>query len=126
MKQMTDYQRELVEQNMDLVEQVIKKRIKVAGDVLLTHEDYYQIGCEALCRAAMIYNHEIGSFVPLACRVIYNAIIDHCRKENAARFPKLEMDLDCDCDSYALSFMGISDDFYETVFYSDALDVLRK
>ena len=36
------------------------------------------------------------------------------------------MDLDCDCDSYALSFMGISDDFDETVFYSDALDVLRK
>ena len=126
MKQMTDYQRELVVQNMDLVEQVIKKRIKVAGDVLLTHEDYYQIGCEALCRAAMSYNHEIGSFVPLACRVIYNAIIDHCRKENAARFPKLEMDLDCDCDSYALSFMGISDDFDETVFYSDALEVLRK
>ena len=27
MKQMTDYQRELVEQNMDLVEQVIKKRM---------------------------------------------------------------------------------------------------
>ena len=126
MKQMTDYQRELVEQNMDLVDQVIKKRIKVAGDVLLTHEDYYQIGCEALCRAAMSYNHEIGSFVPLACRVIYNAIIDHCRKENTARFPKLEMDLDCDCDSYALSFMGIADDFDETVFYSDALDALRK
>ena len=33
MKQMTDYQRELVEQNMDLVEQVIKKRIKVAFKV---------------------------------------------------------------------------------------------
>ena len=48
------------------------------------------------------------------------------KKENAARFPKLEMDLDCDCDSYALSFMSISDDFDETVFYSDALEVLRK
>ena len=77
MKQMTDYQRELVEQNMDLVDQVIKKRIKVAGDVLLTHEDYYQIGCEALCRAAMSYKQEIGSFVPFACIAIYNAIIDH-------------------------------------------------
>lgn len=126
MKQMTDYQRELVVQNMDLVEQIIKKRIKVVGEVLLTHEDFYQIGCEALCRAAMSYRPEIGSFVPLACRAIYNAMIDHCRKENSARYPKMEMDLECDCDSYALSFFGVSDDLDESMYYSDAQKVLQR
>lgn len=125
MKQMTEYQRELVVQNMDLVEQTIKKRIKVAGDVLLTHEDFYQIGCEALCRAAMSYRPEIGSFEPLACRAIYNAIIDHCRKENSARYPKIEMDLGCDSDSYALTYLGISDDLDTAMFFSDARDVLK-
>lgn len=126
MKQMTDYQRELVVQNMDLVEQIIKKRIKVVGEVLLTHEDFYQIGCEALCRAAMSYRPEIGSFVPLACRAIYNAMIDHCRKENSARYPKMEMDLECDCDSYALSFFGVSDYLDESMYYSDAQKVLQR
>lgn len=125
MKQMTDYQRELVVQNMDLVEQTIKKRIKVLGEVLLTHEDFYQIGCEALCRAAMSYRPEIGTFEPLACRAIYNAIIDHCRKENSNRYPKLEMDLECDSDSYALTFLGTRDDLDEAIFFSDARDVLR-
>ena len=51
MKQMTDYQRELVVQNMDLVEQIIKKRIKVVGEVLLTHEDFYQIGAAIVVNA---------------------------------------------------------------------------
>lgn len=82
MKKMTEYQRELVETHMCLVDQVIRKQIKVRGCVLLSYEDFYQIGCEALCRAAMVYKPNLGLFEPLAKTSIYNAILDHCRKQN--------------------------------------------
>lgn len=82
MKTMTEYQCRLVEENLDIVDWVIRCRIIVTGKVLQTYEDYYQIGCEALCRAAMAYHPEEGTFSPLASRYVYNAIIDHCRKQN--------------------------------------------
>lgn len=82
MKQMTEYQRTLAAEYMYLVKEVIQKRIKVSGRPLLSFDDFFGIGCEALCRAAMAYEPELGSFEPLACRYIYNALIDHCRKQN--------------------------------------------
>ena len=48
MKMMTEYQRELVVSNLDIVERTIRTRIKVNGQALQTYEDFYQIGCEAL------------------------------------------------------------------------------
>ena len=82
MKTMTEYQCRLVEENLDIVDWVIRYRIIVTGKVLQTYEDYYQIGCEALCRAALAYRPEDGTFSPLGIRYVYNAIIDHCRKQN--------------------------------------------
>lgn len=82
MKKMTEYQCRLVEENLKTVDWVIARRIKVSGRVLLTYEDFYQIGCEALCRAAMAYCPDNGDFPPFASRYIYNALIDHCRKQN--------------------------------------------
>lgn len=82
MKKLTEYQCKLVEENMSLVDWVITHRIKVSGRVLLTYEDFYQIGCEALCRAAMAYCPDHGAFPPFASRYIYNAAIDHCRRQN--------------------------------------------
>lgn len=40
---MTEYQRELVEQNLELVTQVIRKRIKVNGTVLQSYDDFYSV-----------------------------------------------------------------------------------
>ena len=37
MKQMTDYQRELVEQHLGVVDAVIKKQFFVSGQILLTY-----------------------------------------------------------------------------------------
>lgn len=79
---MTDYQRDLVLGHLDLVTQVIRKRIKVNGCVMLTFDDFYSVGCEALCHAAMRYTPARGEFSPFAAVLIYNAIIDHCRKHN--------------------------------------------
>ena len=50
---MSAYQRELVEQHLDIVDWVIRCRINVSGRPLQTYEDFYQIGCEALCRTVL-------------------------------------------------------------------------
>ena len=47
MNKMTEYQCKLVEENLDIIDWVIRCRVKVNGQVLQTYEDFYQIGCEA-------------------------------------------------------------------------------
>ena len=94
---MTNYQRELVEANLEIVDQVIRRRIKVSSRPLLTYEDFYQVGCEALCRAAMKYDPELGSFEAFGSKTVYNAMIDYCRKQNS--MAALTADLLVDEDS---------------------------
>lgn len=79
---MTDYQDALVLENLDLVNWVIRTRISIPNRPLLTYDDFYAIGCEAICRAALKYQPDMGAFAPFACRYIYNAIVDHCRAMN--------------------------------------------
>ena len=80
---MTDYQDALVLENLDLVNWVIRTRISIPNRPLLTYDDFYAIGCEAICRAALKYQPDMGAFAPFACRYIYNAIVDHCRADIA-------------------------------------------
>lgn len=119
MKMMTEYQRELVVQNLDVVEKTIRTRIKVNGQALQTFEDFYQIGCEALCRAAMDYKVEIGSFAPFGGRYVYNALIDHCRKQNIHLSRKHDYVLESDCDSYALNYFGQEEDYDDEIYLRD-------
>lgn len=112
MKQMTEYQRELVTQHLDLVDKVIRCRIGIVGGPLLTYEDFYSVGCEALCRAAMYYKPEQGTFEGLAKRFIYNAMIDHCRKENS----QLTIISDCDFED------DLASGVFETRDYHDSTD----
>lgn len=79
---MTDYQDALVLENLELVNWVIRTRISIPNRPLLTYDDFYAIGCEAICRAALKYQPDMGAFAPFACRYIYNAIVDHCRAMN--------------------------------------------
>ena len=60
---MTDYQNELVMEHLDLVNWVIRTRISVPNRPLLTYDDFYAIGCEAICRAALKYQADMRSFV---------------------------------------------------------------
>lgn len=92
MKQMTDYQRELVTTNMSVVDHVIRASIHVNNSALENYEDFYQIGCEALCKAAMSYNPSASAFATYASRVVRNALIDHCRAMNTRH--KLMVDID--------------------------------
>lgn len=125
MKQMTDYQRELVEQHLGVVDVVIKKQFRVSGQILLTYEDFYQIGCEALCRAAVRYKPEVGSFGPLAYRCVYNALIDHCRLQNVRNAFKYDYYTDSDDDGYALEYFSYTDDFDEGVHLKNVAEALR-
>ena len=119
MKKMTDYQRELVAQNLDIVERTIKTRIKVNGQALQSYEDFYQIGCEALCRAAMDYKAEIGNFAPFGSRYVYNALIDHCRKQNNHTSHRHDHISDSDNDCYALDYFGQFVDFDDGLYLRD-------
>lgn len=92
MKQMTDYQRELVTTNMSVVDHVIRAYIHVNNSALESYEDFYQIGSEALCKAAMSYNPATSAFSTYASRVVRNALIDHCRAMNTRQ--KLLADVD--------------------------------
>ena len=69
---MTDYQDALVLENLDLVNWVIRTRISVPNRPLLTYDDFYAIGCEAICRAALKYQADSGEFAPFACRYMQN------------------------------------------------------
>lgn len=78
---MTEYQKTLVEQNMRLIDWVLKSRITVPTSGIYTYDECYAIGCEALGKAAMAYHPDKGEFEAFACRCIYNRILDVLRKE---------------------------------------------
>lgn len=111
---MTDYQNALVLDNLDLVNWVIRTRISIPNRPLLTYDDFYAIGCEAICRAALKYNADTGEFAPFACRYIYNAIVDHCRAinfrmERNVEIPENEDMVVCSLMSLAIILSGVWD-----------------
>lgn len=126
MKMMTEYQRELVAQHLSVVDSTIKRRIKVNGCVLQTYEDFYQIGCEALCKAAMSYNPEVGAFEPFGARYVYNAIIDHCRHQNMLANIKCDVDVFSDADGYALTYFGAVSDLDEAIDLKRTNDAIKR
>ena len=114
---MTDYQRELAIEHLGLIEQVIRKRIRVRGTPLLSYEDFYSVGCEALCDAAMRYRPEEGEFEPYAYVMLYHAMIDHCRKQNRQQSFASDLSVDVDNEAISLEVLSTTDGDIE-----DALD----
>jgi RNA polymerase sigma factor (sigma-70 family) len=115
MNQMTEYQQNLVVENLSIVDWVIRYRIKVPHLPLLTYDDFYQVGSEALCRAAMAYRQELGEFAPLGSRYVYNAIIDHCRKHGHYAAKMVELDMETDNDAYALAYTSSEYDVFDVI-----------
>lgn len=124
MNVMTDYQRDLVVEHLDLVTQVIRKRIKVNGTVMLTFDDFYSVGCEALCRAAMRYKPAMGEFAPFAGVLIYNAMIDHCRKQNRLVSTHSDLPTEPDNESISLRHLSLDYDFDSEISVAQISDVL--
>lgn len=92
---LNDLQRRRVEEHLALVEQVLRRSIKTNETVDgMGHDDLYQEGCIALCRAAVSYREEMGSFPAYAKVVIRNHLLDRCREIQSARknLPLLSLD----------------------------------
>ena len=79
-KRLTAAQQRLVEENLTVVERVLRFDVQanpcVAG---LGYEDLYQEGCIWLCKAALTFDPARGSFTPYARRVIQNGLVGYCR-----------------------------------------------
>lgn len=79
-KRLTSAQRRLVEENLAVVERVLRFDIQakpcIAG---LSYEDLYQEGCVWLCNAALTFNPARGSFAAYARRVVQNGLVSYCR-----------------------------------------------
>lgn len=78
---LTEYQQQLVTENLKIVDRVIRSRIIVTNTPLQHYEDYYQVGCEALCHAAIDYRPDLGPFTAVANTYVYHAMICHSRAE---------------------------------------------
>lgn len=79
MRIMTEQECALVEAHMALVETVIQRHITVRPDIPgLEHDDLFQVGSLALCRAAQRYDGRC-QFSTFAYTVVKNALLDHCR-----------------------------------------------
>ena len=83
---LNDLQRQRVEDHLALVEQVLRRSISVNESIDgMGHDDLYQDGCIALCRAAVSYREEMGAFPAYAKVVIRNHLLDRCREIQSAR-----------------------------------------
>ena len=92
---LNDLQRQRVEEHLALVEQVLRRSIKTNETVDgMGHDDLYQEGCIALCRASVSYREEMGAFPAYARTVIRNYLLDRCREIQSARknLPLLSLD----------------------------------
>lgn len=92
---LNDLQRRRVEEHLVLVEQVLRRSSKTNETVDgMGHDDLYQEGCIALCRASVSYREEMGAFPAYAKVVIRNHLLDRCREIQSARknLPLLSLD----------------------------------
>lgn len=83
-------QRQRVEDHLPLVEQVLRRSIKTNETVDgMGHDDLYQEGCIALCRAAVSYREETGAFPltpePLSETIYWTAAARFSLREKICR-----------------------------------------
>lgn len=97
---LNNQERILVENNLHLVKKVVYYNITIYESIQgLGYDDLYQIGCEALCRAAQTYKPKNNaSFATYANIVIYNQLISHCRKVIKIQAPLDYMDAPLEAD----------------------------
>ena len=87
---LSDEQRKLVENNLAVIDQVIRRKISMNREIPgMEYDDLYQIGAIGLCKAAANYQKkENATFETYAFQVIKNELLDHIRgvlRKEAAR-----------------------------------------
>lgn len=78
---LNENERKLVEENLYIVEQVIRKNIRINDSICgMEYDDIFQIGAIGLCKAVRHYEVVPGAkFETYAYRVIRNTILDHLK-----------------------------------------------
>ena len=77
---LNDLQRQRVEDHLALVEQVLRRSIKTNETVDgMGHDDLYQEGCIALCRAAVSYREPLSEIICWIAAVRSNLREKICR-----------------------------------------------
>lgn len=81
-KRLTKDQQRLVENNMDIIDIVLAKKITTRQDIRgMEREELYQVGSLAMCRAASYYSGCTKVEFRKICMVsVYNAMINQIRK----------------------------------------------
>lgn len=79
-KRLTTAQRQLVEENLVIVERVLRFEVRTNACIEgLSYEDLYQEGCVWLCNAALTFDPVRGNFASYARRVVQNGLVGYCR-----------------------------------------------
>ena len=79
-KRLTAAQRQLVEENLAVVERILRFEVRANPYIVgLSYEELYQEGCVWLCKAALTFDPVRGSFASYARRVVQNGLVSHCR-----------------------------------------------
>ena len=79
-KRLTSAQQRLVEENLTIVERVLRFDVRADSCVVgLGYEDLYQEGCVWLCNATLTFDPARGSFASYARRVVQNGLVSYCR-----------------------------------------------
>ena len=73
-----EQQRELVEQNHNLIYHTLRK-------YKLNQEEYYDVLAIGLCKAAIAFDPKRSKFSTFAVNVMYNEFLQHDRNENAQK-----------------------------------------
>lgn len=77
---LNEFQRKLVEENLEIVRWTIYKHIRFNEQVFgLSYEDLFQEGCICLCKAAVNYDGETARFNTYASVVVKNGLLSYCR-----------------------------------------------
>lgn len=100
--ELTAKQRELVEQNLELVPKTISLFITTHNDITgMEYDDLYQTGCLALCDAIQSYcPDKNASLSTYAVIVIRNRLYDYCRHVNCIQSRLLYLDSSSGDDGY--------------------------
>lgn len=96
---LTTEQQSLVADNLMIVSNVIRFRIKRNRDkVDYDLDDLYQEGCVGLCRAAAAYNGTT-QFKTFAEVVVWRHLLDYCEKANAQQTTaSVEIEAECSAE----------------------------
>lgn len=107
---LNDKQQRMVEENLSLVEIILRKNIHPNENIRgMEYDELYQCGCLALCKAAAEYNGTV-KFATFAGTVIRNAMIDQCRYAMAYYNKTLSIDETLTDDEDTFAGMAMSEE----------------